>query len=336
MEPVGTLAPLLPSACALRWRALPCTSAGASRLRARIDDATRTDPLTGLLNRRALEELLEMELERATRADRPLSVIVGDIDGFAAVNERHGHAAGDTALQAWPANSLKWKRRIDQRPASAARSSRCCCRRPTSAAPSSSPSACAARRTAASPRRRCRRDDQLRRGDRPAHGADAVCLLRAADRATAAAKDLGSDRTVIYSDEVARTLARGRRQGRRRAPARHRDRPGRGARHPRHRHRPALAHRRPLRRADGPRARLRRGARRARAPRRRAARHREDRHLRTACSRSPARSTPTSGRRCTRTPRSARACSRGRSSTTCARGSSPTTSAPTASATRTA
>ena len=41
----------------------------------------------------------------------------------------------------------------------------------------------------------------------PAHGSDAVSLLRAADRAMAAAKDLGSDRTVIYSDEVARTLA---------------------------------------------------------------------------------------------------------------------------------
>jgi putative nucleotidyltransferase with HDIG domain len=41
----------------------------------------------------------------------------------------------------------------------------------------------------------------------PAHGTDAVGLLRAADRAVAAAKDLGRDRTVIYSDEVARTLA---------------------------------------------------------------------------------------------------------------------------------
>jgi putative nucleotidyltransferase with HDIG domain len=42
----------------------------------------------------------------------------------------------------------------------------------------------------------------------PAHGTDAVALLRAADHAVAAAKDLGTDRTVIYSDEVALTLAR--------------------------------------------------------------------------------------------------------------------------------
>ena len=48
----------------------------------RIADANRTDPLTGLLNRRAFEELLELELERALRGGRPMSVVVGDIDGF--------------------------------------------------------------------------------------------------------------------------------------------------------------------------------------------------------------------------------------------------------------
>jgi putative nucleotidyltransferase with HDIG domain len=47
----------------------------------------------------------------------------------------------------------------------------------------------------------------------PMHGSDAVGLLRAADRAVAAAKELGSDRTVIYSDEVARTLAQPGPQG---------------------------------------------------------------------------------------------------------------------------
>ncbi len=82
-------------------------------LRERIADANRTDPLTGLLNRRAFEELLELELDRATRAGRPLSVVVGDIDGFRAINEREGHAAGDATLQAVAQNALKWKRRID-------------------------------------------------------------------------------------------------------------------------------------------------------------------------------------------------------------------------------
>ena len=113
----------------------------------------------------------------------------------------------------------------------------------------------------------------------PMHGTDAVGLLRAADRAVAAAKELGSDRTVIYSDEVARTLALPGGQVGRSAPARHGDRARRGARHPRHRHGSALAHGRALLGADGARARPGGGARGARAARGRAARHRQDRHL---------------------------------------------------------
>jgi diguanylate cyclase (GGDEF)-like protein len=58
--------------------------------------------------------MLDMELERARRAGRPLSVIVGDLDSFSAVNERQGHAAGDVALQLVASDCLKWKRRIDQ------------------------------------------------------------------------------------------------------------------------------------------------------------------------------------------------------------------------------
>jgi diguanylate cyclase (GGDEF)-like protein len=42
-----------------------------------------------------------------------MSVVVGDIDGFRSVNEQHGHAAGDAALQSVAQSALKWKRRID-------------------------------------------------------------------------------------------------------------------------------------------------------------------------------------------------------------------------------
>ena len=88
MEPVGTLAPLVPYACALALAGLAVYQRSRiAGLRSRITDAARTDPLTGLLNRRALEEMLDMELERATRAGRPLSVIVGDLDSFSAVND---------------------------------------------------------------------------------------------------------------------------------------------------------------------------------------------------------------------------------------------------------
>ena len=98
MEPASTLAPVLAYACVFALAGLAVHHyRRIAALRARISDAARTDPLTGLLNRRALEELLDVELERATRAERPLSVIVGDLDSFAVVNEHHGHAAGDSA-----------------------------------------------------------------------------------------------------------------------------------------------------------------------------------------------------------------------------------------------
>src|SRR4051812_21564244 len=114
MEPAGILAPLIPSACAIVLAGVAVRPRSRlPALRQRIADANRTDPLTGLTNRRAFEELLELELERAVRAGRPMSVIVGDIDGFRQVNEQDGHAAGDAVLQSVARNALKWKRRID-------------------------------------------------------------------------------------------------------------------------------------------------------------------------------------------------------------------------------
>jgi diguanylate cyclase (GGDEF)-like protein len=69
-----------------------------SELVARLTDAARTDPLTGLHNRRGFEELMEVEVERAQRTGRPLSVLLGDLDNFKQVNDHHGHAGGDSAL----------------------------------------------------------------------------------------------------------------------------------------------------------------------------------------------------------------------------------------------
>lgn len=59
----------------------------------------RTDPLTGLLNRRALDERLEAELARQDRSGGPLSLLLVDIDHFKRVNDEHGHAHGDVVLQ---------------------------------------------------------------------------------------------------------------------------------------------------------------------------------------------------------------------------------------------
>ena len=60
----------------------------------------RRDPLTSLLNRRAFEERLPVELARAARSGRPLTLCLLDLDGFKGVNDRLGHPAGDEVLRA--------------------------------------------------------------------------------------------------------------------------------------------------------------------------------------------------------------------------------------------
>jgi diguanylate cyclase (GGDEF)-like protein len=57
------------------------------------------DPLTDLLNRRSFVRELESEVARAQRYEHPLAVLVLDFDGLKALNDKHGHAAGDEALQ---------------------------------------------------------------------------------------------------------------------------------------------------------------------------------------------------------------------------------------------
>jgi diguanylate cyclase (GGDEF)-like protein len=62
--------------------------------------AASTDPLTGLLNRRAFEERAAGELARARRTGEPFAALVIDVDQFKQINDREGHAAGDAALVA--------------------------------------------------------------------------------------------------------------------------------------------------------------------------------------------------------------------------------------------
>jgi diguanylate cyclase (GGDEF)-like protein len=58
-----------------------------------------TDPLTGLLNRRYLEERLTEELNRSQRYNYPMSCLMIDIDDFKSYNDHNGHQAGDVALK---------------------------------------------------------------------------------------------------------------------------------------------------------------------------------------------------------------------------------------------
>jgi diguanylate cyclase (GGDEF)-like protein len=65
-----------------------------------LTSEARTDALTGLRNRRAVEEAATAEVKRGTRTGASLSVIICDIDHFKQVNDRHGHEAGDKVLRA--------------------------------------------------------------------------------------------------------------------------------------------------------------------------------------------------------------------------------------------
>lgn len=56
------------------------------------------DPLTGVANRRAFEEILKKEWLRALRSQQPLSLIITDIDNFKRYNDTYGHAVGDEVL----------------------------------------------------------------------------------------------------------------------------------------------------------------------------------------------------------------------------------------------
>lgn len=67
--------------------------------RAQLHQMAQTDPLTGLLNRRAFEEILRRELPRSGRFGRPVGLLLIDIDYFKQVNDGYGHMAGDEVLR---------------------------------------------------------------------------------------------------------------------------------------------------------------------------------------------------------------------------------------------
>jgi diguanylate cyclase (GGDEF)-like protein/putative nucleotidyltransferase with HDIG domain len=178
-------------------------------LRRRIEDmvgglasAARTDVLTGLLNRRGFEEVFELELERARRGGHTLSVLVGDLDNFKLINDRFGHYVGDLALRRASAILERRKRRIDT-------VARLGGEEFALIVPDADDHAaymlCERLRTAL-------RDSFANESvpitisfgvaTFPGHGETYESLLGAADDALYAAKELGRDRTVIYSREV--------------------------------------------------------------------------------------------------------------------------------------
>lgn len=63
-----------------------------------LQQQTRTEPKTGLYNARYFSEVLAAELERANKFDRPLTVVMGDLDLLRNINNNYGHLAGDMVL----------------------------------------------------------------------------------------------------------------------------------------------------------------------------------------------------------------------------------------------
>jgi diguanylate cyclase (GGDEF)-like protein/PAS domain S-box-containing protein len=81
------------------WLATLVDVTEAREAREQLRDLARTDPLTGLANRRLWDERLAVELARAERYGRPLCVAALDLDRFKPYNDTHGHQAGDALLR---------------------------------------------------------------------------------------------------------------------------------------------------------------------------------------------------------------------------------------------
>jgi diguanylate cyclase (GGDEF)-like protein len=176
----------------------------------RLREAAHRDPLTDLLNRRGFQGVFDTELERARRAHQQLSLIVGDLDRFKRVNDSHGHAAGDAVLERVADAIRGAKRGFD----SAARIGG---EEFAVLAPDCDENGAymlAERIRAAVHETLSGRQEEARLtisfgiSTFPLHGQSADGLLRTADQALYAAKQLGRNRSVISSAEVPGILER--------------------------------------------------------------------------------------------------------------------------------
>jgi diguanylate cyclase (GGDEF)-like protein len=70
-----------------------------SQINQQLRELAATDPLTGLPNRRSFDEAFKRELAQAARQQKPLSVLMLDVDHFKRFNDRYGHHTGDRVLQ---------------------------------------------------------------------------------------------------------------------------------------------------------------------------------------------------------------------------------------------
>jgi diguanylate cyclase (GGDEF)-like protein len=178
------------------------------KLRDELRLQTIQDPLTGLFDRRYLDETLPRELNRAQRLGTPLCVVMLDIDGFKHFNDSFGHGPGDSLLREFANILHKHLRKSD-----------ISCRYGGDefllVLPDSSIVDTQQRmeeiRTYVSGLQQTHQDGQeldlitLSAGiaHAPEHGTTASELLRASDEAMYAAKQAGRNRIVIYQKDIA-------------------------------------------------------------------------------------------------------------------------------------
>jgi diguanylate cyclase (GGDEF)-like protein len=172
-----------------------------------LAEAARTDTLTGLKNRLALEHEIHVEVERTLRSEEELSIVIGDLDHFKAVNDELGHRAGDEALVKI-GQILHTRRRVGD---SIARTGG---EEFTILLPGAS------EHEAYLVAERLRVTVEREFADHPVpltfsfgvatypeHGRNADAVIEAADQALYAAKALGRNRSVIFNREISAVFA---------------------------------------------------------------------------------------------------------------------------------
>jgi diguanylate cyclase (GGDEF)-like protein len=174
----------------------------AERTLRRMSETAQTDPLTGLFNRRGFQRALESELGRAERTGRPASLMVADLDHFKRVNDRLGHPGGDAVLKRFAGQMDRITRDMDV-----------CARLGGEEFAVILPES--SKQDALLVSERLRRTTKAAFADTPApitvsigvacfpgDGDTANDVLLAGDQALYAAKQLGRDRTVLFSEDV--------------------------------------------------------------------------------------------------------------------------------------
>jgi diguanylate cyclase (GGDEF)-like protein len=199
---VTLLGVLVPVAVLLR-----IVRSGVTQLVHGLSAAARTDALTQLKNRLALDQEIDEQLERARRDARPLTVVVGDLDHFKYVNDQLGHRAGDRALARVARILSSYGRAADTVARTGGEEFTL-----LMAGSSEHDAFLAAERIRSAVASEFASDPvpitfSFGIACFPDHGASADAVIESADQALYAAKELGRNRSIIFNREISAVFA---------------------------------------------------------------------------------------------------------------------------------